>query len=152
MGRTRSCFSAGRIKAEAGALALKQTGGATEVKELWFHRQMRVHHSNVVRIGDYVYGPNGDFGATIYMCVNIKTGEIVWRERKMVRANALLLGDQPILLDEDGSLHLVKLSPQGLEIQASAPLLENLAWTPPSIAGTRLFLRDRKSMMAVELK
>ncbi len=107
---------------------------------------------HVLRIGDYVYGPNGDFGATIYMCVNIKTGEIVWRERKMVRANALLVGDQPILLDEDGSLHLVKLSPQGLEIQASAPLLENLAWTPPSIAGTRLFLRDRKSMMAVELK
>jgi outer membrane protein assembly factor BamB len=145
-------FFSGAYQGGSRALALKQTGGATEVKELWFHRQMRVHHSNVVRIGDYVYGPNGDFGATIYMCVNIKTGEIVWRERKMVRANALLLGDQPILLDEDGSLHLVKLSPQGLEIQASAPLLENLAWTPPSIAGTRLFLRDRKSMMAVELK
>ncbi|MFN7937233.1 MAG: PQQ-binding-like beta-propeller repeat protein [Bryobacteraceae bacterium] len=145
-------FFSGAYQGGSRALQLKQSGGVTEVKELWFHRQMRVHHSNVMRIGDYVYGPNGDFGATIYMCVNVKTGEIVWRERKMVRANALMIGDQPLLLDEEGVLHRVALSPKGLEILQSAPLLENLAWTPPSIAGTRLFLRDRKSMVAVDLR
>jgi len=30
--------------------------------------------------------------------------------------------------------------------------LDHLAWTPPSIAGTRLYVRDRKSIAAIELK
>lgn len=144
-------FFSGAYQGGSRTLQLTRADGSTQVKELWFHRQMRVHHSNVLRIGDYVYGPNGDFGATLYMCTNIKTGEILWRERKMVRANALLVGDQPILLDEEGVLHLVSLSPKGLEITSSFPILENLAWTPPSIAGTRIFVRDRKAMAAVEL-
>jgi hypothetical protein len=59
------------------------------------------------------------------MCTNIKTGEIMWRERKMVRANALMVGTQPLLLDEDGSLHLVELSPKGLTVKSSFKVLEN---------------------------
>jgi len=111
-----------------------------------------VHHSNVVRIGDYIYGANGDFGATLFLCANIRTGEILWRERAMVRANTLMVGDRAILLDEEGTLTLGRLSPKGLEIQSQFRILENLAWTPPSIAGTRLFLRDRKSMAALNLQ
>jgi outer membrane protein assembly factor BamB len=145
-------FFSGAYQGGSRTLQLSRKEGRTQVKELWFHRQMRVHHSNVVRIGDYVYGPNGDFGGTLYMCTNIRTGEILWRERAMVRANALMVGAQPILLDEDGSLHLVDLSPRGLTVKSSAKVLNNLAWTPPSIAGTRLFLRDRKSMVALDLK
>jgi hypothetical protein len=122
------------------------------VKELWFHRQLRVHHSNAMRIGDYVYASNGDFGGTLYMCVNIRTGQILWRERSMPRANALLVGDRAIILNEEGVLHLAKLSPEGLKVDSRFQALENLAWTPPSIAGTRLYLRDRKSIAAIELK
>jgi hypothetical protein len=29
--------------------------------------------------------------------------------------------------------------------------LENIAWTPPTLVGTRLYVRDRKTMMALEL-
>jgi hypothetical protein len=49
-------------------------------------------------------------------------------------------------------LHLAKLSPEGLKIGSSFQVLENLAWTPPSIAGTHLYVRDRKSIAAIELK
>ena len=64
----------------------------------------------------------------------------------------MLVGDQAVILDEDGVLRLASLSPEGLKEQAKFQVLENLAWTPPSIAGTRLYLRDRKSIAAVELK
>jgi hypothetical protein len=30
-------------------------------------------------------------------------------------------------------------------------LLSSLAWTPPVLVGTRLYLRDRRTMMAVDL-
>jgi hypothetical protein len=34
---------------------------------------------------------------------------------------------------------------------AKAELLTSLAWTPPALVGTRLYIRDRRNMMAVEL-
>jgi hypothetical protein len=105
-----------------------------------------------MRIGDYVYASNGDFAGITYVCVNIRTGQIMWRERSMPRVNALMVGDRIILLDEDGVLHLAKLSPEGLKVTCSFQVLENLSWTPPSIAGTRLYVRDRKSIAAIELK
>ena len=42
-------------------------------------------------------------------------------------------------------------SPEGFKIAAKAPLLRELAWTPPVLVGTRLYMRDRQSMMAVDL-
>jgi outer membrane protein assembly factor BamB len=145
-------FFSGAYQGGSRTLELSRQNGATVVKELWFHRQLRVHHSNAMRIGDYVYASNGDFGGTLYMCVNIRTGQILWRERSMPRANALLVGDRAIILNEEGVLHLAKLSPEGLKVDSRFQVLENLAWTPPSIAGTRLYLRDRKSIAAIELK
>jgi len=145
-------FFSGAYQGGSRTLELHQKDGVTSVKELWFHQQMRVHHSNVIRIGDYVYGSNGDFGVHVFMCVNVRTGEIQWRQRDLGRANTLLVGDRAILLDEDGVLHLASLSPAGYKEVSRFQALENLAWTPPSIAGTRLYLRDRKSIMAIELK
>jgi outer membrane protein assembly factor BamB len=145
-------FFSGAYQGGSRTLQLSRENGATVVKQLWFHSQLRVHHTNVMRIGDYVYASNGDFGGTIYLCLNIRTGQIMWRERSMPRANALLVGDRVILLDEEGVLHLVNLSPDGLKIACSFQVLDHLAWTPPSIAGTRLYVRDRKSIAAVELK
>jgi outer membrane protein assembly factor BamB len=145
-------FFSGAYQGGSRTLQLSRRNGSTVVNELWFHRQMRVHHSNVMRIGEYVYASNGDFGGTLYMCVNIRTGQIMWRERSIPRANALLVGGRAILLDEEGVLHLAELSPQGLKVNCSFQALENLAWTPPSIAGTRLYVRDRKSIAAIELK
>ena len=80
-----------RISGWQPALELHSTWRRHFVKEFWFHRQLRVHHCNAMRIGDYVYAANGDFGGTLYTCMNINTGEIMWRERKMVRANALMV-------------------------------------------------------------
>lgn len=145
-------FFSGAYQGGSRALQLQLQNGTTLVKELWFHSQMRVHHSNVVRIGEYVYGSNGDFAGVTYMCANVRTGQIRWRDRKVARANTLLVGDQAILLDEDGVLHLAKLSPEGLKVISSFPVLENLSWTPPSIGGTRLYVRDRKTIAAIELK
>ena len=145
-------FFSGAYEGGSGVLQLKRDNDATQVKELWFHSRMRVHHSNVIRIGDYVYGSNGDFAAITFMCLNIRNGEIQWKDRKITRANTLLIGDQAILLDEDGVLHLAKLSPTGLKITSSFQVLESFSWTPPSNGGTRLYVRDRKTIAAIELK
>ena len=64
----------------------------------------------------------------------------------------LLLADQKLItLDQDGNLMIAYPSPQGFRIAAKAPMMTRLSWTPPVLVGTRLYLRDRASLMAVEL-
>ena len=56
-----------------------------------------------------------------------------------------------ITLDQDGNLMIAYPSPQGFKISAKAPLLTRLSWTPPVLVGSRVYIRDRKTMMAVDL-
>ena len=56
-----------------------------------------------------------------------------------------------ITIAQDGVLMIAYPSPQGFKIAAKAQLLTELAWTPPVLVGTRLYLRDRRSTMAVDL-
>jgi hypothetical protein len=56
-----------------------------------------------------------------------------------------------LTLDQDGNLMIAHPSPEGFKISAKASLLSRLSWTPPALVGTRLYIRDRGEMMAVEL-
>jgi hypothetical protein len=43
------------------------------------------------------------------------------------------------------------VSPDGLKVLARAPVLQNISWTPPTLVGTTLYVRDRKSIAAFNL-
>ncbi len=133
-------------------LKLTRTGGKTNVEELWFHRLMRVHFGTCIRVGDLVYGSSGDFGPAPFTAINIKTGKIAWRDRSLPRATFLLAEGRFILLDEDGNLALATPAPDGLKVQAKAALMTGNSWTVPALAGTTLYVRDRKMLLALELK
>ncbi len=112
---------------------------------------MRVHIGTVIRLGDYAYGASGDFGPAFISAVDMKTGAIAWQDRSFARAQLLYADGKLIVLDEDGALGLATVSPQGLKVLAKANVLNHLSWTPPTLAGTMLFVRDRRTMAAFEL-
>jgi hypothetical protein len=63
------------------------------------------------------------------------------------------LGDgRALVLDENGVLAVCRLSPDGIQILTKAQVMENKAWTPPTLVGTRLYLRDRKTIRALDLR
>ena len=132
-------------------LQLNQQNGKTTVKELWASRRMRVHHGTMLRLGDLVFGSSGDFGPAPMTAVDVRTGQTVWQDRTFPKANFIYADGKLILLDEDGVLALVTLSPQGMKVISKTNLLTHLSWTPPSLAGTRLYIRDRKTIMALDL-
>jgi len=138
-----------------GARALQLTrdsAGKTGVKELWAHKQLRVHHSSMIRIGDVVYGSSGDFGPAPMTAVDVKTGRVLWRDRAFSKSNFVLADGKLVLLDEDGALALATVSPEGMKVLAKTPVLTHTAWTTPTVAGTVAYVRDRKTMAAVDLK
>ena len=132
-------------------LELRQSGGKTSVSEKWFSNRMRIHIGTAIRIGNYVYGSSGDFGPAFLTAVDVTTGNVVWQDRAFSRAQLLYADGKLVILDEDGTLGLATVSPQGLQVLAKASILENLSWTPPTLVGTKLFARDRKNIVAYEL-
>lgn len=132
-------------------LQLNQKDGKTAVKELWFSNRMRIHIGTAVRVGDYIYGSSGDFGPSFFAAVEIKTGRIAWQDRSLARASFLYADGKFIMLDEDGHLALASVSAAGLKIHSRVDLLKNNAWTVPTLVGTKLYVRDRKMIMALEL-
>jgi len=132
-------------------LQLQRSGDRTDVKELWYTNQMRVHFSNVVRFGDFFFGSSGDFGPAPLTAINGRTGEIAWRDRTFSKASFLKVGQRVILLDEDGTLALAELTPKGVNVISSAEVASATSWTVPTLVEGTLYVRDRVDIMALDI-
>ncbi len=132
-------------------IKLAKKDGKTVPEELWYSRKMRVHHANAIPIGEYIYGSSGDFGPAFFMGVNIKTGEIAWRERGFAKSTCVYADGKFIHLDEDGQLALATVTPEKLTVHSKCKLTERYSWAAPTLIGTRLYLRDRANILALEL-
>ncbi len=132
-------------------LRLGRGGAGTTVEEVWSTNRLRVHFSNAVVVDGLVIGSSGDFGPAFLTAFDLATGEEMWRERQFARAHMLLVEGRLLLVDEDGDLALARATREGLEVLAQAPVLTDNAWTPPTLVGNRLYLRDRQHVVALEV-
>ena len=132
-------------------IQLQSDRTGTTVQELWHTNRTRLHFSNAIEIGNLVIGSSGDFGPAFLTALNSATGEEVWRERSFARAHLLYADEVIVLVDEDGELAIASVSADGIEVHARTSLLEENAWTPPSLVGTTLYVRDRHEIMALDL-
>jgi len=133
-------------------IKLTRDGDKTVAKEVWVQPKMKVHFGSMIRIGDYVYGSSGDNAAVFFAGVNLKTGEMAFRERdKIAKAQFVYADGKLVIVDEDGNLAIGTVAPDGLTIHAKARLLDKISWTSPTLCGTKVYLRDRKTIKAVDL-
>ena len=145
-------FVSSEYNAGSKVIELKRNGLQTIATELWSSNRLRLHHGNAMRIGDAIYFSSGGKGSqAILSAVDARSGRIHWQERSIEKATFVWADQKLITLDQDGNLMIAHPSPQGFKIAAKAPLLTHLSWTPPVLVGTRLFIRDRKTLMAVDL-
>jgi len=109
---------------------------------------VRVHHSDMVRIGDLLLAASGDMGPCPLTATDVKTGKILWRDRTFPKASLVAVGKQLLILDEEGVLGLATPTETGLTVHGKIGVLENNSWTPPTVVGTRVYVRDRKNIAA----
>jgi outer membrane protein assembly factor BamB len=145
-------FVSAEYNAGAKVIQLSKAGVGTKATELWNSVRLRLHHGNAMRIGDAIYFSSGGKGSqAILSAVDARTGKIHWQERSIEKATFLWADQKLITLDQDGNLMIAHPSTSGFKISAKASLLTRLSWTPPVLVGTHLYIRDRRSMMAVDL-
>lgn len=132
-------------------LRLTRSGKETKVAEVWHNRRVQSHFGTVIRRGDHIYLSSGQNGPSFIMAVDVRTGRILWQARDFAKAQLLYADGKLIILDEDGHLGIGLASPAKFQALAKWPILKSISWTPPTLVGTRLYLRDRQSIMAVDL-
>jgi outer membrane protein assembly factor BamB len=147
----RLLFLSAAYEGRTRVLELVRAGERTEARERWSTTRMRVMFTNVIRIGDHYYGSSGDFGPAFLTAVHARTGEISWQDRSFSKVTLVRLGDNAILLDEDGMLALARLAPDKLTVVSKSRVAAATSWTVPTVVGTRLYLRDRVNIMAFDI-
>lgn len=138
---------------DGGSRTLKigKTGDTWKAEQVWFDKKTRIFHSSGVLVGDTLYANLGDEPPTFLAAVNILTGEVKWKERGFNKANVIHADGKLIILDEDGQLALVKVTPEKCEIISKVQLLEKVAWTAPTLVKDTLYVRDQKKIMALSV-
>lgn len=130
-------------------LTLDRADGGTQVRELWHHRRLRVYYTNVARLGGVLYASSGDLGPTVFTAADASTGDILWQSRAIARSNMVAVGRTLVLRDDTGRLIVATPGPDGPVVHSSTELLGAGPPTPPTLRGARIYLRDRRAVMAV---
>jgi outer membrane protein assembly factor BamB len=133
---------------DGGARGIQVGKGATEI---WSHKRLRVHHTNMVCANGVVYGSSGDFGPAPLTAVEAKTGKVLWQDRAFAKASFVLARNTLFVVDDDGTVATATISREGLKVLGEAQLLKANAWTVPMLSGSRLFVRDRHRIIALDL-
>jgi outer membrane protein assembly factor BamB len=145
-------FFSAEYDAGAKVMQLERTGNRIKATEVWTSNRLRLHHGNAMCIGDTLYFSSGGKGSVaVFSAVDFRSGKVLWQDRGIAKATFVWADRKLITLNGDGNLMIVHPAPEGFKVAAKAPLLTSLAWTPPVLVGPRLYIRDRRNMMAVDL-
>jgi outer membrane protein assembly factor BamB len=150
-GEGNMLFTSSAYDGGSRVIRLSRNGGKTSVEELWYDNRLRLHFGNAIRVGNLVFGTSGDFGPAFSIAVDVATGKEMWRERTFGRSQAVYADGMLVLVDEGGDLALATVTSDKLTVLARAEILTENAWTPPTLVGTKLYVRDRKNIVALEL-
>jgi outer membrane protein assembly factor BamB len=130
---------------------LSRINARTKPEELWFNNRMRLHFGSALRMGDLIIGSSGDFGPAFIVALDVDTGAEIWRNRTFARAQMVDANGTLVIVDESGEIAVASVSRDGLRVHARKQILTSAAWTPPTLVGSTLYVRDRKEILALDL-
>jgi outer membrane protein assembly factor BamB len=130
----------------AALLRVKPGGsGGLAVEELWRSGAMKNHFNNSVHFEGVLYG----FDESLLAALEAASGERLWRERGFGKGSIVLVGRHLLVLSEEGELALLRPSREGARVLKRQPALNGRSWTPPSVAGDRVFLRSVSELVCL---
>lgn len=142
----RVLISAGGV----GAILVEPGAKGSDAQPLWRSETTHVGHSNMLRVGDWAFASSGD-STTFVTAVSLADGTQAWKERGFGRANLLRVGNQVVLLDFEAELAIVSFDKDGMAVKAQASIGDKPTWTPPTLLGTTLYVRDEERIRAYDL-
>ncbi len=133
-----------------GCLMLQIKAGAEGLltaTELWKSHKMKTQFNSVHVHNGHLYGL--DDGALA--CMNIETGERLWKDGRFGAGQSLLVDDTVLIQNERGEVVLVEAKPEGYHELGRVAALSSKTWNHPVLAGRYLLVRNDQEMMCFEL-
>ncbi|QDU87058.1 Outer membrane protein assembly factor BamB precursor [Pirellulimonas nuda] len=149
---------------EPGGAVLRLTDAQPEV--VWSDgerrrdKSMELHWNTPVLLDGYLYGSSGQHaGQAELRCVEFATGRVAWGEPGLGRASLLLADGKLICLSEDGTLRLLKATPDAYTQLAEwtprsadgEPLLGYPAWAAPVLSHGLLYVRGADRLLCLDV-
>jgi outer membrane protein assembly factor BamB len=135
---------------ESLLIGVSGTGQQVTTREIWRSPRLRGSNGPTIYHDGHLYGFSGAF----LIGVNADTGEERWRERSGP-GTVIAVGHQLLFLhQESGELQLATMTPEAFRVQGRARVLTPgvRAVTGPSFSEGRLFVRNLKEIVALQMK
>jgi outer membrane protein assembly factor BamB len=134
-----------------GAAVIELTpaaGGRFSVREVWRNIRMKNQFTSSVLHDGFLYG----LDEAILACVNAETGDLMWKGGRYGYGQVMLADGHIIVLTEDGSLALVRATPDSHQEVVRFPVLEGKTWNHPAMAYGYLLVRNLNEMAAFDVR
>ena len=152
-------FASSAYGAGGGVVKLsKDASGGIKAEEVWFSRKMQNHHGGVILSNGFLYGAAGGNEGGALVCLDFKTGKVMWDEREDERApkGAIALADGRLYYrTENGTVLLIEPDPKQYVEHGrfEHPDRSNAPdWSHPIIANGKLYLRDQDVLLCYDVK
>ncbi len=154
-------FAASAYGAGGGLVKLSKAADSTlKAEEVYATRKMQNHHGGMILLDGSLYGANGGNEGGYLVCMDFKTGNVLWDERddaeKRAPKGSVALADGRLYYrTEKGTLLLIEPSrkeylERGRFEQPDRTRLP--AWAHPVIANGRLYVRDQDVLFCYDIK
>ena len=130
-------------------LEIAQDGDGLTATELWRNRRsLRTKLTSPVLHEGHAYALSDER----LQCVDLATGERVWREGKYGHGQILIVDDLLVLVSEQGELAIVEATPdEPNRVLGRMQVLEGKCWNTLALYGSTLVLRSDVEAVAIEV-
>jgi outer membrane protein assembly factor BamB len=130
---------------------LKTAGNGLTTEKVWESDLMDNHHGGVILHNGYLFGSGTNKRG--WFCLDFLTGKQMWNTNG--KGSITYAEGMIYLLDERGSMKLVKATPEKYECtgEFSVPKGgDNMYWAHPVVSGGRLYIRHGDKLFAYDIK
>ncbi len=130
-------------------LNLDREDGSFGVETVWeSSRVMRTKFTTPLLHEGHVYG----LSEGILECIDVETGERVWKRGRYGHGQMLLAGDVLVILTEEGEVVLVEATPERRDnVLARFEAIEGQTWNTFALSGDRLVVRNGREAAVYRL-
>lgn len=142
----RVFISAGYDQGAAFLQVIQNKDGSMRTQEIWRNREMKNHFNNSVYHENAFYG----FDNAVFKAIDAQTGQTLWREKGFGMGSVLLAGEYLLILSDSGELSCAKADRKQLNVERTIQVLKGKTWTPPSLAGNKIYLRNHSQAVCYQ--
>ncbi len=122
-------------------------------RELWKSKELASHITTPIIHQGHAFGFDGKTGSgqCILKCIDLKTGRKTWGKRGFRGGQLILVDEHLIILSQPGELILAEARADRYVEKGRVQVLSGKCWTVPVLADGRLFVRNEKVLIALDV-